>query len=120
MSEEGKGMFELFEKAISTGFEIQGKVVDSLGELVAKGKISDEDKDKFIKELDDKLLETKNKGEELVNGISNKLSEKNPIVTKGDIEALDEKIQKLEKKVKEQAKKISALEGVSPEKTKQA
>lgn len=100
-------MYDLFRKVISAGLEIQDKVVDSLDELVKKGKINEKDREKFLKDLDKKIEETKDKGEEFTNEIIDKLSIKNPFAARKEFEDLQEKVKQLEKK-------LHKLEGKKP------
>ncbi len=102
-------MYDLIKKIINAGLDVQDKVVDSLDELVSKGKIDPADREKFIKDLDKKLSETKDKGEDFINEVAKKVSIKNPFVAKDEITALEKKIEKLEKKINQmEGKKTTA------------
>jgi polyhydroxyalkanoate synthesis regulator phasin len=80
--------------------------------LVQKGKIGDEERVGFMKEVHEKLEVSKEKGEELINDISDRLMERSPFVAKKEVEelrseirTLRKQINKLEKSKKEAKKK---------------
>ena len=93
-------MFDLLNKVLSVGLETQDKVIDFLDELVRKGRIDEKEREQFLKELDEKLISARDKGEALINDALSKISSKNPLVTKGDLEKLEKRIKKLEDKLK--------------------
>ncbi|MBI5788079.1 MAG: hypothetical protein HZA78_04400 [Candidatus Schekmanbacteria bacterium] len=92
-------LFDLVRKAVVAGLEAQDKAIDFLDELVKKGKIDEAEREKFINELDKKLGETKEKSEEVVNEIVDKIALKNPFVCKKDYDSLQARVIELEKKL---------------------
>jgi len=115
-------MYELLNKILTAGLETQDKVVDFLDDLVKKGKIDEKEREKFMENLDEKLLKARDKGEEFINEVTEALTAKNPFVARGDVDDLRKKVQNLEKKIsklegkkKTTAKKATAAAEDTPE-----
>lgn len=99
-------MYDILKKIVVAGLDAQDKVIDLMDEMIKKGKIKEEDREKLLKEIDKKFGDSKGKGEELVNEIVDTITKKNPFVSKKEVSDLEKKIQSLEKK-------ISSMEGKS-------
>ena len=92
-------MYDMFKKILTSGVEVQNKMIDFLDELVQKGKIDDEERKSFLDEVHEKLESSKEKGEELLNDISDRVIEKSPFVAKKEVDELRSEIRTLRKHV---------------------
>ena len=92
-------MYDTLKKVLSTGVEMQNKMIDFLDELVRKGKVGDEERAGFMKDVHEKLEASKEKGEELINDISDRLIERSPFVAKKEVEELRSEIRTLRKRI---------------------
>ncbi len=92
-------MLDSLKKLLTTGVEMQNKMIDFLDELVQKGKIDEDERKNFMDEIHEKLETSKEKGEELLNDISDRVMEKTPFVAKKEIEELRSEIRTLRKHV---------------------
>ncbi len=88
-------VFDLVRYAVLSGFGVQEKVKDLVEDLVKRGELSESQGAKLVKEWSDKADRTTSELNEIVAGIIPKTLEKMSIPTKGDIEALNERIEKL-------------------------
>ena len=84
-------MYDLLNKILTVGLETQDKVVDFVDELVKKGKINEEEREKFLKDMDEKLTSAKDKGESFINEALGAVTAKNPFVSRKDLERLEKK-----------------------------
>ena len=100
-------MYDMFKKILTSGVEVQNKMIDFLDELVQKGKIDEEERKSFLDDIHEKLETSKEKGEELINDISDRVIERSPFVAKKEVEELRSEIRTLRKHVTklEKAKK---------------
>ena len=98
-------VFDLVRNAVLAGFGVQEKVKDLVEDLVKRGELSESQGAKLVKEWSDKADRTTSELNEIVAGIIPKTLEKMRSPTKGDIEALNERIEKL-------SARIAAVEGV--------
>ncbi len=94
-------MYELMKKIVETGLEVQNKSIDFIDEMIKKGKIDEEDREKFFKELEEKMSGSKEKWDEFINEVTKKLEIKNPFASNQEIKELREKVDKLDERVKE-------------------
>ena len=92
-------MYDTLKKILSSGVEMQNKMIDFLDELVQKGKIDDEERKSFLDEVHEKLETSKEKGEELLNDISDRLVERSPFVAKKEVDELRSEIRTLRKHI---------------------
>ena len=92
-------MYDTMKKVLSAGVEVQNKMIDILDELVQKGKIDDEERTSFIKEIHEKLDASKEKGEELINDISDRLMERSPFVPRKELDELASEVRAIRKQV---------------------
>jgi polyhydroxyalkanoate synthesis regulator phasin len=67
--------------------------------MVQKGKIDEEERTGFMKEIHEKLETSKEKGEELLNDITDRLLERSPFVAKKEVDELRGEIRSLRKQV---------------------
>ena len=92
-------MYDTLKKVLSSGVEMQNKMIDFLNELVQKGKIDDDERKSFLDEVHEKLETSKEKGEELLNDISDRLVERSPFVAKKEVDELRSEIRTLRKHI---------------------
>jgi polyhydroxyalkanoate synthesis regulator phasin len=92
-------MYDTLKKILTAGVDAQNKMIDFLDELVQKGKIDEEDRAGFVKEIHEKLETSKEKGEELLNDITDRLIERSPFVAKKEVEELRSEIRTLRKQI---------------------
>lgn len=97
-------VFDLVRNAVLAGFGVQEKVKDFVEELVKRGELSESQGAKLVKEWSEKADKTTSELNEIVAGIIPKTLEKMNIPSKGDLEVLNERIEKL-------SARIAALEG---------
>ena len=110
--------FDLFRRGVLAGLDAQAKVFDLLDELVEKGKIDESEREKFIQELDERLECSREKTEEFVNGIVNKITEKSPFAVRREVDKLRDQILTLESRIKKmegEKNKKTAPESNKPE-----
>ncbi len=98
-------MFDLFKRLILSGLDTQAKVMDFLDEMVKKGKLDEAERAKFVDELEEKISCGKEKSEELINELISRITAKNPFVSKAELAAVNDRIDKLDKQVKKLAQK---------------
>lgn len=92
-------MYDTLKKILTAGVDAQNKMIDFLDEMVQKGKIDEEERAGFMKEFHEKLETSKEKGEELLNDITDRLLERSPFVAKKEIDELRDEIRTLRKQV---------------------
>ena len=83
----------------------QEKIEEFSNEMIKKGELSREEGKKFVKEV---LFEKEKQLKDLEDRINDKVKEtldKSGVVMKSDIDALEKKIEKLEKSIQAMAKK---------------
>lgn len=97
-------VFDLVRNAVLAGFGVQERVKDFIEDLVKRGELSESQGAKLVKEWSEKADKTTSELNEIVASIIPKTMEKMNIPSKGDIEALNEQIERL-------SAKIAALEG---------
>lgn len=96
-------MFELFEKAVLTGIGAlsltQKKGEELLSELKEKYKFSEEEGKAFIDKIQGVAKETRDKITEAAEGEVKKTVERIGLVAKADFDALQQRLEELEKKL---------------------
>jgi len=96
-------MFELFEKAVLTGIGAlsltQKKGEELLGELKEKYKFSEEEGKAFIDKIQGVAKETREKITEAAEAEVKKTVERIGLVAKSDFDALQQRVEELEKKL---------------------
>jgi polyhydroxyalkanoate synthesis regulator phasin len=90
-------MYDTLKRILSTGVEVQNKMIDFLDELVQKGKIDEEERKTFVKEIHEKIETSREKGEELINDICDRLMERSPFVAKKELEELRTEVRNIRK-----------------------
>jgi len=83
----------------------QEKIEEFTQEMIKTGEISREEGKKFVKEILSEKEKQVNDLEEKINKKVNETIKKSGIVMKGDLDALEKKIEKLEKTIHTMAKK---------------
>jgi polyhydroxyalkanoate synthesis regulator phasin len=113
-------MYDSFKKILTAGVEAQNKMIDFLDELVQKGKIDEKERTSFMQDIHEKLETSKEKGEELINDITDRLIEKSPFVAKKEVDELRSEIRTLRKHISklEKAKKETPAKKKAPESPK--
>lgn len=96
-------MFELFEKAVLTGIGAlsltQKKGEELLGELKEKYKFSEEEGKAFLDKIQGVAKETREKITEAAEAEVKKTVERIGLVAKADFDALQQRLEELEKKL---------------------
>ncbi|HTZ18475.1 MAG TPA: phasin family protein [Dissulfurispiraceae bacterium] len=95
---------DLLRNVMLAGFGVQEKVREFIDDLVKKGELSESQGAKLVKEWSDKADKTTSELGDMIAGILPKTLEKLNIPTNQDIECLNERIDKLEERIR-------ALEG---------
>lgn len=101
-------IFEVVKNALLAGFGVQEKVNEFIAELVKKGELSESQGAKLVKEWTDKADRNAEQLGTNISEIISKTVEKMTLATKGDIEALNTKVQAL-------ALRVKKLEGIREE-----
>ncbi len=97
-------MSDVIKKMFDSGIDMQNKMFDFLGDLAKAEKTEDGEKSDFMKEIHEKLNVSKEKGEKLIDDISDSDLEQTPMATHRDIHDLRDSLNSL-------CKRIDALEG---------
>lgn len=111
-------MYDILKKIVIAGLDAQDKVVDFMDDMVKKGKMNKEDREKLLKELDERCSESQEKGEELINEIVDTITKRNPFVSKKEVTDLEKKIKDLEEKINELEGKPSKKTGSAKKSSK--
>ena len=93
-------MQDIIKKFVEFGLETQNRAVDFLTNVLDKARMEEEDREKFVGDLDRKVAETKEKSEKLLKDFMEKVP--NPIIfaRQKEVEELKQKLQDLEERVK--------------------
>jgi polyhydroxyalkanoate synthesis regulator phasin len=97
-------VFDIIRNAILAGFGVQEKMKDFVEDLVKRGELSESQGAKLVKEWSDKADKTTTELSEMVTSIIPMALEKMNVPSKGDIEVLNEQLEKL-------SARIAAFEG---------
>jgi polyhydroxyalkanoate synthesis regulator phasin len=92
-------MLDLIKRIVAAGLDTQARVMDFLDELVSKGKINETERAELLKKLDEKISHGKDKTEELINEITARVAAKNPFVSKKEMDDIQQRIDKLNKRL---------------------
>jgi polyhydroxyalkanoate synthesis regulator phasin len=92
-------VLDVIKRLIVAGLDTQAKAMDILDDLVKKGKLDEAERAEFIEKLDEKISYSKEKSEELINELSNRILAKNPFAFKNDLEDINHRIDELSKRV---------------------
>ena len=92
-------MQEFIRRAVTTGLDVQGRMIEFLDNLVQRGKMDEKEREEFLKELDAKMDRSKEWMEDLASDVTRRISERNPFICKKEFDALKEQADRLSKRV---------------------
>jgi polyhydroxyalkanoate synthesis regulator phasin len=108
-TERSQKMIDLIKKTLTTGlglaFLTKEKIEDLSKDFVEKGKMSEKDAKEFIDELSKRSKEAKERVEGEIEKIVTRTLKKMNLVTREDFRALEKKLNRLTKAVKEMESK---------------
>jgi polyhydroxyalkanoate synthesis regulator phasin len=96
----GDGMQDIVKKFVEFGLETQNRAVDFLTGVLDKARMEEEEREKFVGDLDRKVAETREKSEKLLKDFMEKVPNPMSFARQTEVEELKQKLQELEERVK--------------------
>ncbi len=94
-------MFDLFQKVVLGTLDAQAKLMEVLEDCVKKSEIDDMDRNDFVQEMNKRIADSREKTEEFVETVKQRITESNPIAGKQELNELKDEIDKLTKRLSE-------------------
>ena len=93
-------MQDIVKKFVEFGLETQNRAVDFLTGVLDKARMEEDERQKFVGDLDRKVAETREKSEKLLKDLFEKVPNPMIFARQKEVEELKQKLQELEERVK--------------------
>jgi polyhydroxyalkanoate synthesis regulator phasin len=93
-------MQDILKKLVEFGLETQNRAVDFLTSALDKARMEEEDRKKFVGDLERKVAETREKSEKLLKDLIEKVPNPMVFARQKEVDELKQQLQELEERVK--------------------
>jgi len=93
-------MQDLIKKFVDFGLETQSRMADFLTNALNKARMDEEERKKVVDELNQKMTDSKEKGEKMVRDLLDKMPSPMIFARQKDLEALQQRLEQLEERLK--------------------
>jgi polyhydroxyalkanoate synthesis regulator phasin len=93
-------MQEIVKKFLDLGLETQSRMADFLTSILSKARMDEEERKRFVAELEQKFEHSREKGEKLLHELSEKIPGPLHLTKHKELEELKKKVEELEERIK--------------------
>jgi polyhydroxyalkanoate synthesis regulator phasin len=96
----GEAMQDLIKKFVDFGLETQSRMADFLTNVLNKAHMDEEERKKVVDEINQKMADSKEKGEKIMRDLLDKLPSPMIFARQKDLDALQQRLEQIEERLK--------------------